>query len=72
MTSGISDSGTYANNMRPALGFFERLPKLTHTIRYRTFLFPQDTPDKERAVDGVDLGLPRKGSGLRQENRVRR
>ena len=35
MTSRISDSGTYANNMSPALGVFERLPKLTHTIRYR-------------------------------------
>ena len=33
--SGIIDSGTYANNMSPAFGVFERLPKLSHTIRYR-------------------------------------
>ena len=39
MSPGISDSGTYANNMSPTLDFFERLPKLTHTIRYRTKFF---------------------------------
>ena len=62
MTSGISDSGTYANNMRPALGFFERLPKLTHTIRYRTFLFPFSSryARQEKGWRRGELGLTRK------------
>ena len=36
MTPGISDSGTYANNMSTALG---GEGFLTHTIRYRTKIF---------------------------------